>query len=164
MGERYKPHEIGICDYGAILDLATEIKSGDIIAYKNEKVQQKDGSYEWEEKQVTLDGKDSGIEELRQILKFDNTDDQTCDTRIETKLKLNKNVKDLVNNIAESDFTDTRMYENPGVMTAVTLYHRLRKGEKAAQGGRRKLRKTSKKTSKKKTSKKRKTSRRKGRK
>ena len=89
-----------------------------------------------------------------------------CNSCIFKNIRFDPDVRKLVINLAtkvqEIGKTDTKIYDNPGAITALALNKYF--DEKASQGGRRKLRKTSKKTSKKKTSKKRKTSRRKGRK
>ena len=90
-----------------------------------------------------------------------------CNSCIFKNIRFDPDVKKLVINLAtkvqEIGETDIEIYNDPGAIAALAL--KTDYDEKAAKGGRRKSRKTSKRRiSRKKTSKKRKTSRRKGRK
>ena len=127
------------CDYGAILGLAKKLKEKNL-----------------------LQGFDDAIATLgNHILPINKTDGKECNSCIERTILLNPRVKEMIIKISKIVIQSNNMkiLTHPGASAIATLEKRI-----TPQGGRRKLRKTSKKTSKKKTSKKRKTSRRKGRK
>ena len=147
--ETKTPEYPGHCDYRAILDLIEE----KIL----------DGSLKEEKFTDRL----NASERLRILIEQNLSKEKVeCNSCIFKNISYDPDVKNLVINLAtkvqEIGKKDTEIYDNPGAIAALALKKDYE--EKAAKGGRRKLRKTSKKTSKKKTSKKRKTSRRKGRK
>ena len=131
------------CDYGAILDLAKKLQ-----------------------KQQLLTGLNNAITELDKILSMNKTDGKTCDTCTEKRILSNLSVRGMITKIGTISVSSEDIYilTHPGTNVVITLNKKINEKFLHSQGGRRKLRKTSKKTSKKKTSKKRKTSRRKGRK
>lgn len=123
-----------------------------------------DGSLKEEE----FTDRPNASERLRNLIHYNSREGIVeCNSCIFENINYDPDVKKLVINLAtkvqEIGETDIKIYDHPGAIAALAL--KTDYDEKAAKGGRRKSRKTSKRRiSRKKTSKKRKTSRRKGRK